>query len=67
MNIFEFMGDSPILTFFIAYFILKAITSAFRSITIWLNGYPPMWCDSFGRFPDTDTKKDPDNAESESL
>ncbi|EMD0638814.1 hypothetical protein VPZ60_004230 [Salmonella enterica] len=63
MNIFEFMGESPILTFFLGYFILKLVVSVFRAITIWINGYPPMWCDSFGRFPDN-THKDTDNAQS---
>ena len=64
MNVFEFMSDSPILSFFLAYFVLKLVSAGFRSITVWMHGYPPVWCDSYGRFPDkSTTTESKDNAE----
>lgn len=51
MNIFEFMSDSPILTAILGLLITKLLVSLFRAVTVWIYGYPPVWCDSFGRTP----------------
>lgn len=50
MNVFAFMANSPILTFFLALVALALCKALMRFITIAVNGYPPMWCDSEGRF-----------------
>lgn len=54
---YAFASDNPSLTFFLAYVIGELAYKFFRagtkSITIWLHGYPPMWCDVDGDFPKT--------------
>jgi len=48
----DFMGNHPILTFFlailIANFISKILHLPFRAITLWKHGYPPLHCDVDG-------------------
>lgn len=52
---YRFASDSPILTFFLAYLVLKygfkLIRQSLRSLTIMLHGYPPMWCNVDGDYP----------------
>lgn len=59
---YEFASDSPMLTFWLGCLsvlaftvccdlILKIVSRVTRAITIWLHGYPPMWCDASGEFP----------------
>ncbi|ENQ1546082.1 hypothetical protein ACEOHC_003894 [Salmonella enterica] len=50
MSVYEFMGNSPILTFCLAALAFGLLRALFRFITVIVNGYPPMWCDSEGRF-----------------
>lgn len=49
MSVFEFMGNSPILTFCLACLLCGLLRAFFRWVTVLINGYPPMWCDSEGR------------------
>ena len=49
MSVYEFMGNSPILTFFLAMLVCYSIRGIFRCIVVLVNGYPPIWCDSEGR------------------
>lgn len=52
MNIFEFMTESPVLTFFLAWIIGDAVVCVFSRIIRHLNirkhGYPPPHCDADG-------------------
>lgn len=50
MNAFDFMGSHPVLTFCLAALVCGLIRALMRWITVMVNGYPPMWCDSEGRF-----------------
>lgn len=50
MSVYEFMGNSPILTFFLALLVFGLLRALLRFVTVLVNGYPPMWCDSEGRF-----------------
>ena len=64
MNIYEFMGDSPVLTFFLAWFIATCVVDLpkvffrylidrpLRHWTIRKHGYPPAHCDVDGDFKD---------------
>ena len=64
MNIFEFMVQSPILSFLLAYLILVVMENTFsrlfRAINIFRHGYPPSYCDADG-----DLKKDKKDEEDE--
>lgn len=51
-GLFDFMSRSPFLTFFLMGLLCSLIKQVFRSVTIWMHGYPPMWCDVNGKFPD---------------
>jgi len=56
MNIYQFMSESPILTFFIVYFIIQGVGSVIikvnnkilRAITLFKHGYPPNHWDADG-------------------
>lgn len=52
MNIFEFMSNSPFLSFFLfwilASFLQFAIKMPFRYMNIRRHGYPPAHCDADG-------------------
>ena len=59
MNIYEFMSDSPWLTFFLAYFIAQVLVVLTQiSFKVWnrtmrhwninKHGYPPSHCDADG-------------------
>ena len=58
MNIYQFMSDSPYLTFFLACVISSMIAHMFyypikrylRSRDIQKHGWPPLHCDSDGDF-----------------
>jgi len=54
MNIFEFMADSPYLTFFLAcllaQLLLKSWGLFFRHWSIKKHGWPPEHCDADGDF-----------------
>lgn len=58
MNIFEFMSDSPFLTFFIALIVGQFLIAFFcnlpnrilRHRNIRMHGYPPEHCDADGDF-----------------
>lgn len=56
MSIYEFMSDSPILTFFLVYIvallIFKLVNRVLRCINIIKHGYPPEHCDADGDFGD---------------
>ena len=56
MNIFEFMSDSPWLTFFLGYFVAWCIVNAFaipfKHMSIRKHGWPPEHCDADGDFRD---------------
>ena len=52
MNGYQFMSDSPFLTFFLALIVAEIIT---RPIVAWMRhktirekGYPPIYCDAEG-------------------
>ena len=65
MNIYDFMGDSPFLTFFLALIALAMIESLLRFCinrplrhrNIKLHGWPPKHCDADGDFKTTENKK----------
>lgn len=52
MNLFEFMSDSPFLSFFLAYIIaemlLKLGSRAMRSLNVAVRGWPPAHLDADG-------------------
>lgn len=52
MNLFEFMSDSPFLSFFLAYIIaeilLKLGSRAMRSLNVAVRGWPPEHLDADG-------------------
>ena len=54
MNLFEFMSDSPVLSFFIICVICQTIYGIIHKIiryfTIRKHGYPPEYCDGDGDF-----------------
>ena len=60
MNIYEFMSDSPVLTFLIIVFIFGLLWEVlfrlpnryFRSRNILKQGWPPEHCDADGDFKD---------------
>jgi hypothetical protein len=60
MNVFEFMSESPVLTFFLALFLaiileylfFKLPNRYFRSRNIANHGWPPQHCDADGDFKD---------------
>ena len=58
MNIFEFMSNSPSLSFFIAYMITVIIIRIsfrlFRHLNIRKHGWPPEHCDADGDFEKED-------------
>lgn len=51
MSVFEFMGNSPILTFSLALLAVSLLRACLRWTIVMVHGYPPMWCDVEGRFP----------------
>ncbi len=59
---YAFAGAHPLLTAFLAYVIGEIAYKVFRfgtkSVTIWIHGYPPMWCDVDGDFPKPEKKTD---------
>ena len=64
MNMYEFMSDSPFLTFFLFLIVSEFVVKVFnvcinrplRHRNIKLHGYPPAHCDADGDF-----KKDEDS------
>jgi len=58
MNLFQFMSDSPVLTFALFFIVLQAVvrlcmhllTMITRHYNIKKNGYPPPHCDADGDF-----------------
>lgn len=54
MSIYEFMANSPILTFCLAALACGLVRGAWRCIVVLVNGYPPIWCDSEGRTKEKD-------------
>jgi len=58
MNIFEFMSDSPFLTFFMAYILgqllLKSWSLFWRHWNIKKHGWPPEYCDADGNLKSKD-------------
>ena len=62
MNIYEFMSDSPYLTFFLAYIaahclariVIFSINRPLRHMNIRKHGYPPPHCDADGDFVQKD-------------
>lgn len=54
MNIFQFMSDSPVLTFFLAVIasnlIFQCWNRFWRHWTLRKNGYPPAHCNADGDF-----------------
>lgn len=52
MNIWQFMGDSPILTFLLAWSILSSVETLwkipFLAMNIRKHGWPPAHCDADG-------------------
>jgi hypothetical protein len=58
MNIYQFMSESPILTFFLATIIIQGIIAIviglpnqfMKRLNIWKHGYPPVHCDADGDF-----------------
>lgn len=65
MNIYDFMSDSPVLSWCLAWtlsglswclawilsgLIFRIVNRFFRVINIWENGYPPEHCDADGDF-----------------
>lgn len=54
MNAYEFMGNSPILTFCLFALACGIVRGLFRCVVVLINGYPPVWCDSEGRFKERD-------------
>jgi hypothetical protein len=74
-NVLEFMSDSPVLTFFIAFLIAIVLTEIagvcgntcnriMRHWNIHKHGYPPPHCDADGDFK-TEPKTDAEKAEDE--
>ena len=57
-DIFHFMGDHPILTFFLAWMVLEILSNLFfklpirviRHVNINRHGWPPPHCDADGDF-----------------
>lgn len=54
MNIYQFMSDSPYLTFFLVLILIegfyKIVNRFFRTLNIRKNGWPPEHCDADGDF-----------------
>jgi len=54
MNVYQFMSESPVLTFFLACIVAQAICNiwnrTFRHWNIRKHGYPPQHCDADGDF-----------------
>lgn len=50
MTAFEFMANSPFLTIVLACLAFGLLRALMRWVVVLVNGYPPMWCDSEGRF-----------------
>ncbi|MCA9458470.1 MAG: hypothetical protein KC587_17515 [Nitrospira sp.] len=49
-DIFHFMGDHPILTFFLAFMVLEFLYLFIRHLNIRRHGWPPPHCDADGDF-----------------
>lgn len=52
MNLFEFMSDSPILSFFLAFFICQMLLNfgsrVMRTLNVVVRGWPPAHLDADG-------------------
>lgn len=50
MNIYQFMSENPLLTFFLATVvgqgIIVLVNQIMRQLNIWKHGYPPPHCDT---------------------
>lgn len=59
---YAFASNNPMLTFLLCWLVarytFKFYRQAWRSLTIMLHGYPPMWCDADGDFPKPEKKTD---------
>jgi hypothetical protein len=64
MNIFQFMSESPWLTFFLTVVIcesiVKLLNRTFRHWNIRLHGYPPPHCDADGDFKPVNVEENDD-------
>lgn len=62
MTMLEFMGDHPILTFFLAYVAAQVIEgiykTPFRALNIWKHGWPPEHCDADGDLKPSDSERE---------
>ena len=54
MSIYEFMGESPFLTFFLGLILFNVIKHIIRHFNIRKHGWPPEHCDADGDFRDED-------------
>lgn len=69
MTIYEFMSESPYLSFSLAIFLYGVFRVVFfilpnrilRHMNIRKHGYPPIHCDADGDFRPIDKKEDDDN------
>ncbi|EJG5415731.1 hypothetical protein NAD41_002370 [Salmonella enterica] len=50
MTVFDFMGNHPIVTVILAALACGLARGLMRWIAVMTHGYPPVWCDSEGRF-----------------
>jgi hypothetical protein len=61
-QLYAFASAHPVVTVILAVIIcdliVKLFRQALRSVTIWINGYPPMWCDVDGMAPKPKTDKE---------
>lgn len=61
MNVFQFMSDSPILSFFLAYiifnFTLTLCNRLIRGVVVLNRGWPPSHLDADGDWKDEDCCK----------
>ena len=69
MSIYEFMSDSPFLSFFLAYIMYKlfaviltyAISRPLRAMNIRKHGWPPAHCDADGDFKQEEVRGESDD------
>lgn len=63
MNAFQFMSESPFLTFFLfsllVNFIFKSWNRLIRHLNIRKHGWPPSHCDADGDFKEEEKQDDP--------
>ena len=57
MNVFQFMSDSPILTFALAYLVYALIARLVRGLMVRKHGWPPLHLDADGDRKDDDAEE----------